>query len=174
MSLRLASVVFPLLVVACDSGNTPIGGFEDTDCPSTADDGADGADDTAGPVAASPENLVVDCAFDFDGDGQTVRFEDEELTPAPVLDFGDLLHVQAHLHFAEFDSNSFSLSVYTDDGTVGASTLYQFGNTPPINEFFGQHGFTGLGSVDEPGTDRGLQYACFVRHPDDPLMVWED
>jgi hypothetical protein len=48
-------------------------------------------------------------------------------------------------------------------------------NLRPANEFWGDHGFTGLNYVNHPADFQdGLQYACFASDPADPIHEWEE
>ena len=70
---------------------------------------------------------------------------------------------------------SFSVAIFALDGTAGGSALYQFApGRRPLNEFWGDHGFTGLNSVRDPGTGENVQYACFARDPAEPVQGWEE
>jgi hypothetical protein len=133
------------LAAACDQGETPIGGFEPSECPdpSASDTVADGGDPPA-------EEIAIDCSFSFADNIQTFTFE-ANVESEPRVVGGDV------------------------DGTVGSTVIYQFaGDTRPVNEFWGQHGFTGLNWVKDPLSGENVQYACFARDPADPVQSWED
>lgn len=158
------------LAVACDKGETPIGGFDDEGCDATAGDDGGVRLDVAAPVL---EPIAVDCSFSFPGLDQTVRFE-ANVDYEPRVIGGDL-NVVATLTDEEFEGRSFSISVFDIEGTMGATVLYQFPDgTRPVYEFAGDHGFTGLHWVQDPATEDNVQWACFARDPDDPVQGWEE
>lgn len=161
---------FAVLSSGCDKGTTDIGEFDDAGCPSPA------AEDSGGDGGTDAIPLVVDCSFHWDGVTQGVRIEpagleDEGTDP---LEFGPLL-VSPYLFDDEFEGRSFQITIYKEDGTLTASTLYQMDRTKrPANEFWGDHGFTGLNSVRDSTMNDSLQYACFASDPADPIHVWEN
>jgi hypothetical protein len=167
---RLAySVLLALsLAAACDQGDTPIGGFEPSECPdpSAGDTVADGGDPPA-------EAIAIDCSFSFADNTQTFTFEaNVEYEPRVV---GGDLNLTATLFDDDFEGRSFQISIYDVDGSVGNVAIYQFApGTRPVNEFWGQHGFTGLNWVQDPLSGDNVQYACFARDPADPVQSWED
>lgn len=154
-----------LTVLACDQGETPIGGFDDDGC-AASDEGGD-----------DPQPLVVDCSFYYAGEQQAVRFE--PLTDAAgeptAVELSETLHISGALFDSEFEGRSFQITVFDPAGGTLSSTLYQTGPGRPRNEFWGDHGFTGLNKVTDPGNpDDGLQYACHASDPADPIHEWED
>ncbi|MEM7155326.1 MAG: hypothetical protein AAF799_20930 [Myxococcota bacterium] len=173
----MAFVAATLTMSACDTGTTPLGGFDDAGCNDDATEGDTPGADSAADGPAEDEGIAVDCSFSFEGEVQTARYNvaDGELPSPPPLEFGDALIVEANVFDPDFEVRSFSITVYTEDGALSSTTLYQIApGTLPVNEFFGQHGFTGLRYVNEPGTTRTLQFACFARTPADPISGWED
>jgi hypothetical protein len=156
------------LAAACDKGETPIGGFDDECDPTVADDDGPLLD----VAAPADEPIAIDCSFSFDGVTETVRYEADVEYEARAV--GGDLNVSATLFDDELEGRSFSISLYDDAGTVGSTVLYQFSSTPPVNEFAGQHGFTGLNWVRDPASGENVQYACFARHPDDPIEGWDE
>jgi|SRR5688572_9438800 len=162
------------LFCACDKGTTDIGALDDAGCADpTAASGESG-----GAPGGEAVPMVVDCSFHWQGVDTNVRIEPNAESDGSggdePLAFGTLL---VHTYFSddEFEGRSFSIGVYKEDGSVGMNALYQMDRTKPLaNEFWGDHGFTGLHSVSDPETDEGLQYACFASDPDDPIHVWED
>lgn len=164
--LACSLLVLGLALAACDQGETPIGGFDDEGCSDpTAADGADSGD--------APLELAVDCSFAFAGAIETTRIEANAEYEARVV--GGDLSMAATLSDDEFEGRSFSISIFSTDGTVSTSVLYQVApGTRPINEFWGQHGFTGLHSVREPASGETVQWACFARDPADPVQGWEE
>lgn len=170
MNIELrALMTIALVLAACDEGTTDLGQFDDSGCEAPA------TEDSAG--GGEPVPLAVDCSIHWDGVTQSFRFEatdDVSGDADPPLAFGPML-VGARLFDDEYDGRSFSISVYKEDGSVGAHTLYQMDRTVrPVNEFWGDHGFTGLNSVSDPDTNEGIQYACFASDPADPIHAWED
>jgi hypothetical protein len=157
-------MLLALSLAACDQGQTPIGGFDDEGCAEpTADDGG----------GAAALAIAVDCSFAFDDATQTVRFE-ANAERVPFVAGGDL-NVSAALFDDELEGRSFSVSIYDDAGTVGNVALYQFqAGTRPVNEFVGDHGFTGLNWVQDPASGENVQYACFARDPADPIDGWDE
>jgi hypothetical protein len=121
-----------------------------------------------------PVPLAVDCSFFYLGETQLVRATDPHVEdPNPVLEFGSLRVGMAYFD-DPYDGRSFSIAVYTEDGVVGSNTLYQVDRTVPLlNQFVGDHGFTGLHYVSDPGSDETLQYVCFAHDPDDAPSGWE-
>lgn len=172
----LALTVAALPLAACDTGTTPLGGFDDAGCNGDTEGNTSVADSAAdGPPA--DQGIAIDCSFFWADETQTIRFNANELgkEPTPPLEFGDALLVDANVFDSDFESRSFSITVYTEDGALSSTTLYQMApGTLPVNEFWGQHGFTGLRYVDEPGTNNTLQFACFARDPSDPVSGWEE
>jgi len=158
------------LAAACDKGQTPIGGFDDEGCDPTAGDDGGALLDVAAP-AASP--LAVDCSYSFDGVTETVRFEAN--VDYEALAVGGDLNLSASLFDDGIEGRSFSITLYDLAGTVGNTVLYQIAaGARPLNEFEGQHGFTGLNWVQDPATGENVQYACFARDPADPIEGWEE
>lgn len=150
---------------ACDQGPTPIGGFDSDGCDPPADDGP-----RLDIGAPAEQPLAIDCSFAFLDTIETIRLEANDELDYPV---GGDLKVSAAFFDDDFEGRSFHVTVYTDAGTVGSTALYQLGaGARPVNEFFGDHGFTGLNSVKDPASSESLQYACFARDPADPIQGW--
>lgn len=164
--LPLPFLLLALSLAACDQGQTPIGGFDDEGC----------SDPTAGDDGGAALAIAIDCSFAF-GAGdmpQTVRF-DANTDPAPFAVGGDLNARGYLIDEGDFEGRSFSISVYDDMGTVGHTALYQLqAGTRPLNEFAGDHGFTGLNWVQDPASGDNVQYACFARDPADPIEGWDE
>jgi hypothetical protein len=175
MNYKLGHVPFAfLLATGCDKGATQIGDFDDggacVDAQTTAGASDDGTD-------AEPVPLAVDCSFHWDGVTQGVRYsaQGQDDDTGAVLTIGPFL-VSADLSEHEAEGRTFSISVFQPDDVVGSTVLYQIGTLAdvPKNEFWGDHGFTGLNWVKDPASGDNLQYACVASDPDDPIHVWED
>jgi hypothetical protein len=166
---RLACSVLLLLALpltaACDKGETPIGGFEE--CP---DPSAGSVADGGNPPA---DEIAIDCLFSFAGNSQVVTFEaNAEYEPRVV---GGDLNVTATLFDDEFEGRSFQMSIHALDGSVSTAAIYQFApDARPVDEFWGDHGFTGLHWVDDPASGEAVQWICAARDPADPVHAWED
>ncbi len=117
-----------------------------------------------------PSPKVVDCSLAFaDEDTYTVRV----VNGAQRVESHGGLYVDLNWNEADHDTDSFSISVYTDTSRVGGA-LYQVSDCGPLNQFYGMHGFTGLLAYthpDEPSTS--VQLGCFVRASDDPMTGWD-
>ena len=75
---------------------------------------------------------------------------------------------------SEIEGRSFSIRVLDGEALL-ISTLYQMDPAqPPANEFWGDHGFTGLNYVRDPVSGETLQYACVAMDPGAPLHTWDD
>ena len=67
-----------------------------------------------------------------------------------------------------------SLTIFAEDSSVLSHTLYQMDRTHlPYNEFYGDHGFTGLHWVKDPDAQEVVQFACFARDPGAPPQFWD-
>jgi hypothetical protein len=133
--------------------------------PGAGGPGQDGGSDAEGvPIA-------IDCSLVLEAqESITLDTPDVEVTRT----FGDL-QMSAILFDDEYEGRSFQIGFFTEDGVVGSRVLYQMDRTRlPVNEFQGDHGFTGLHSVNDPASGDGVQWACFARDPADPVHVWED
>lgn len=121
-----------------------------------------------------PVPLAVDCSFSYLGEVDTTRVTDSSVEGSnPVLEFGGLQVALAYFD-DPWEGRSFSISVYTEDGVVSSTALYQIDGTQPLlNQFLGDHGFTGLHYIRDPSADQTLQYACFAHDPDDAPSGWE-
>jgi hypothetical protein len=147
-------------------------------CDEDKGDGSDagngtGVDCDAPLGEGDPVPIAVDCSYYYDGEQIDVTYEVSETnTETPV---GDKLIARAALSDSEYDGRSFSVRIFAEDGTVGTVAIYQMGRTcRPKNEFWGDHGFTGLSSVKDPDSGKNVQYACFARDPADPPHRWQD
>ncbi|HVH98275.1 MAG TPA: hypothetical protein VM869_06185 [Enhygromyxa sp.] len=128
------------------------------------------ADDT-GPEEAVP--IAVDCSFVFANNQIDVTYESSGMSVETAV--GGKLIASGVLSDDEFEGRTFSLSVYAEDSSVLSSALYQMDRTRlPYNEFYGNHGFTGLHSVRDPDAQETVQFACFARDPGDSPQFWED
>lgn len=118
--------------------------------------------------------LAVDCSFAYLDEVNTTRVTDSTVEGSnPVLEFGGLLVAMSYVD-DPWEGRSFSISVYTEDHGVSSTALYQIDGTQPLlNQFLGNHGFTGLQYVGDPSADQTLQYACFAHDPDDAPSGWE-
>jgi hypothetical protein len=166
---RLSCLAFTplLLALACDQGDTSVGGFDD--------DGCDGAETGDEPDPSGFAPIAVDCSFSFEGVQQDATVLPIEIDEPPTeLAFGDL-KVGLNLSDSEFEGRTFSITVYKEDSSVLSTAIYQMlSSRLPVNEFVGQHGFTGLNWVKDPAVQENLQYACFARDPNDPPISWEE
>jgi hypothetical protein len=142
------------LIGACDPGS------EDRACES--------------PVAeGDPVPIAVDCSFSFDGIQTDVTYEPSETRTETLV--GGKLIAAAMLFDDEFEGRSFSVIIRAEDARVGSVALYQMRRDElPQNEFYGDHGFTGLNWVKDPDADENVQYACFARYPHSPPHFWTD
>jgi hypothetical protein len=166
LSLSLLTVL--ALGAACDRGETPIGGFDSDGC-------ADVADDSGGAVAV--EAMVVDCSFYYQDVQQSVRFESTDDVGGTLeqVQISDTLVVETTYSDSEFEGRSVSIRVLTAADELITATLYQIDPARrPVNEFWGDHGFTGLNYVRDPANGETLQYACFASDPADPIHEWEN
>ena len=166
-ALAFAAAV-TLTVAACDQDPTPIGGFDTDGCVA---DGGDGGTERV--------QMVVDCSFSYAGVGQSVRLianNPQGAGESIKLSFGNSLEFSGMYTDDEFEGRSLAVSVSTDMGaTLVTTTLYQMDPTRfPANEFWGDHGFTGLGYVRDPENGETLQYACFAADPADPVHEWTE
>jgi hypothetical protein len=127
------------------------------------------ADDT-GPQESVP--IAIDCSFVFADNQIDVSYEATGTpTETPV---GGKLIASGMLTDDAFEGRSFSLTIYAEDSSVLSSALYQMDPTRlPYNEFYGNHGFTGLQSVKDPDAQENVQFACFARDPGDPPKSWD-
>ncbi len=166
------SILCALSGMACDQGETPIGGFDDAGC-TPSDDGAD--DDGTGVVSGP---LAVDCSFFYQDVQTSTRFTaDGSLGGGPPVDvqISDTVVATGILSDTEIEGRSFSIRVLTGQDELLSSTLYQMDpQRHPANEFWGDHGFTGLNYVRDPSNGETLQFACFASKPEDPIHEWED
>jgi hypothetical protein len=164
--LTLATVT--LLLCACDKGTTDLGEFDDAGCPEPQPDESGDEPGEAVPIA-------VDCSMSWSGVTEAFRFEAATLgDETPPIEIGPLL-VNARLFDDQFEGRSFNITIYKDDGSVGSTAIYQMDRTRlPVNEFWGDHGFTGLNWVRDPDSGGNLQYACFASDPADPIHSWDD
>jgi hypothetical protein len=135
--------------------------------------GGSGVDCDAPLGEGDPVPIAVDCSYYYDGDQIDVTYEVSETpTETPV---GGKLIASGMLSDPEYDGRSFSVSIYAEDGTVGTTAIYQMGrNCLPQNEFWGDHGFTGLNWVKDPDSGENVQYACFARDPAAPPHAGEN
>lgn len=150
------ALLLGLAIAGCDEGKNT--------------DAAEQADDT-GPDEAVP--IAIDCSFVFADNQIDVTYE----SPAMSVDtpVGGKLIASGVLWDDAFEGRSFSLTIFAEDGSVSTSALYQMDRTQlPANEFFGNHGFTGLQSVRDPDAQQTVQFACFARDPSDPPKYWQD
>lgn len=146
-------------VLGCDPGEAA--GTEGCDAAST------------GGQAQEAVAIAVDCSFVF-GDAQ-IDVTYEVSGDAPDVALGGKLIASGHLSDSEYEGRSFSMTIFAEDGTVQSSALYQLDRTRlPVNEFQGDHGFTGLNSVKDPDAQEGVQFACFARDPAMPVHAWEN
>lgn len=159
----MAVVVLGVLGGACDTAST-VGGSTGAGGSAAADDGATGS-----PIVA----IAIDCSFVYAGTQTDVTYEPSD--DRTVTAVGGSLLANGVLSDDEYEGRSFSLSMYAEDGSVSMYVLYQMDRSQlPHNEFYGDHGFTGLHVVREPGTNESVQFACFARRSDEPPHVWEE
>lgn len=140
--------------------------------PEKAQQQESGCEQTSGDSAAAV-GIAIDCSFRYPGADNDVTFE----ANAAQLDIpvGGKLIADGALFDDPYDGRSFSLTIYAEDSSVLAHSLYQMDPTRlPVNEYFGDHGFTGLNSVKDPDAQETVQFACFARDPGDPPHAWED
>jgi hypothetical protein len=135
------------------------------------DDG--GATGEGGSAGDTEVPIAVDCSFSFAGVQTDVTYTvSDERTDTAV---GGKLIASGMLSDPEYESRTFSLTIFAEDSSVGATAIYQMSRTQlPANEFHGDHGFTGLNWVKDPDADESVQYACFARDPADPAHAWEN
>ncbi len=158
MKPRLESLLWTacLLLIACDDG-----GAGDGQCP-----------DTDGPDPTQVAPIAIDCSLTYaqgDVEVMTILPGDELLAQT----FGGLTF---ELLLTDDENAGRSLTVRALDAqdALLVSTLFQMSRFElPRNEFQGQHGFTGLNYVRDHPANETLQYACFARDPDDPVMQWD-
>lgn len=159
MNLRLRlthalALTLGLAVAGCDDGKN--GGA------------AEQADDT-GPEEAVP--IAIDCSFVFADNQIDVTYEASMPVDTPI---GGKLIASGVLMDDAFEGRSFSLTIFADDSSVLSRTLYQMDRTRlPYNEFYGDHGFTGLHAVKDPDAQDVVQFACFARDPGDAPHFWD-
>lgn len=148
--------VLSLAIAGCDEGKN--------------NDAADQAD--SGPEEAVA--IAVDCSFVFGDDAQIdVTYETSGMAIDTAV--GGKLIASGVLWDDEFEGRSFSLTIFAEDSSVSTSSLYQMDRTRlPANEFYGNHGFTGLRSVRDPDAQGTLQFACFARDPGDSPKFWQN
>lgn len=117
--------------------------------------------------------IAIDCSFSYADEQIDVTYDvDGGQAEFPV---GGKLLAQGALFDSPYEGRSFSLTIYAEDSSVLAHSLYQMDPTRlPINEFVGDHGFTGLNWVKDPDTQENVQFACFARDPGDPVHAWQD
>jgi len=132
--------------------------------------GGGGEDGESGGAPAEAVPIAIDCSLAFEGqESITLDTPDVEVTRT----FG-ALQMSAILFDDPYEGRSFDIGFHTDDGTVGTNALYQMDRTKlPVNEFWGDHGFTGLQWVKDPSTGVNVQWACFARDPAEPVHQWE-
>lgn len=126
------------------------------------------------PPQDEPVPLAVDCSFFYLGEVEVTRVTESKLEGSnPVLEFGGLRVAMSYFD-DPWEARSFSISVYTQDGVVGSTALHQMDRHQPLlNQFVGDHGFTGLHYIHDPSADETLQYACFAHDPNDAPSGWE-
>lgn len=155
-----------VLAAACDGEGKDAGAPGCDEGQAEASEGGS-AGDPAVPIA-------VDCSFVFADvqTGVTYLVSDDERLETPV---GGKLIASGMLSDPEYESRTFSLTIYAEDSSVLATSIYQMSRTQrPANEFYGDHGFTGLNWVKDPDAQENVQYACFARDPADPVHEWEN
>lgn len=158
--LRVAALV--LAVAGCDESEPAPG--------STASNCEEGSTSSGG-AAAVP--IAIDCSFVFADVQHDVTYAPADMRTDTAV--GGKLIASGMLSDDEYEGRSFSLNIYAEDGTVGVHSLYQLDRSRlPANEFFGDHGFTGLNQVNDPDGDDEVQFACFARDPADPPHAWEN
>jgi hypothetical protein len=167
---RTLLLTLGLLASACDGGKgLDSGSAGDSTGGSTGGTttGAVTPITTGGPAGT----IAVDCSFVF-ADVQVDRtYLPDEAFDTPV---GGKLIAGGALFDDEFEGRSFTIRMFSEDGAVLSSVLYQFASgTLPVNEFAGDHGFTGLHAVKDPDADEVVQFACFARDAADPPHFWE-
>ncbi len=157
--LRWIGCAAVVLATACDSDGKA------ADAPGCDESEGGSAGEAAVPIA-------IDCSFSF-ADVQTdVTYLVGEDVETMV---GGKLIASGNLSDPEYESRTFSLTIYAEDSSVLATSIYQMSRTQrPANEFHGDHGFTGLNWVKDPDAQENVQYACFARDPADPVHAWEN
>jgi len=146
----------------------------DEDKGDGSDEGSGSGVDCDAPLGeGDPVPIAVDCSYYYAGEQIDVTYEVSETdTETPV---GGKLIARAGLSDPEYEGRSFSVTIYAEDGTVSSTAIYQMSKTClPLNQFWGDHGFTGLNWVRDPDSGERVQYACFARDPADPPHRWED
>jgi hypothetical protein len=161
---RVATALL-LSVIACDAGKSSVAATTET---GAVDASAGEAPESS---AGIPASIAVDCSFVFDNVQTDLTYAFGQHFDTPV---GGKLIAAGSLDGSPFDGATFSIGIYAEDGTVGSTTIYQMGAGLPVNEFVGDHGFTGLNWVRDPDAQEVVQYACFARDPADPPHSWED
>jgi hypothetical protein len=174
-SLLLAAVL-AVGGFACDQDPTPIGGF-DTDGCSHAD-GADGVDGGDAADGGEVVEMVIDCSLSYQGVPQDVRLvanNPEGAGEDVFVNISDTLGFFGEYRDDEFEGRSLRVSVRTGEDVQIFTSLYQLDRTQrPVNEFLGDHGFTGLNAVKDPANSENLQFACFAMDPADPIHSWDE
>jgi hypothetical protein len=151
-------------VTACDARGSSAAGTSETGA-------VDGSAGEANESSGIPASIAVDCSFVFENVQTDVTYAFGQHFDTAV---GGKLIAAGSLDGSPFEGATFSIGIYAEDGTVGSTTIYQMGGDLPVNEFVGDHGFTGLNWVRDPDAQEVVQYACFARDPADPPHAWED
>jgi hypothetical protein len=160
-AISTLAIVACVLVSGCDADDD---GAAVPGCESSA------GDSVGTPIAVA---IAVDCSFSFAGEQIDVTYQaGDGRIETPV---GGKLVAGGMLDDSEFEGRSFSMIIYAEDSSVLSSSLYQMDQTRlPTNEFWGDHGFTGLHGVKDPEAQENVQFACFAREPTDPPHSWEE
>jgi hypothetical protein len=160
--LLLLSAALAAAVAACDAADP---------APASTASNCDGASTSSDDGAAVP--IAIDCSFVFADVQHDVSYAPADARTETAV--GGKLIASGMLSDDEYEGRSFSLTIYAEDGTVGTHTLYQLDRSRlPVNEFYGDHGFTGLHQVSDPDGEDAVQFTCFARDPADPPHAWEN
>lgn len=137
--------------------------------PSSGPVGASGASEEPGAGPRLTEGSI-ECAFyyrvtneaDSDTPPEDLQFSERVLQIGPneekTATLG-LLQLHGTYSLSEFDADTFSLRV-TAGETRLLSTLYQLSGGLPVNQFVGDHGFTGLMYFTHPTEGGDYQAIC--------------
>jgi hypothetical protein len=145
----------------------------DPEAPGAGEPGESGeAGDSGDSGEGEPIAVAIDCSMYYAETTETLTVDEDE--EAFERTYGQV-HVEGRYFDDEFEGRSFQLGFHTDDGVLGVNGLFQMPRDRIVaNQFHGDHGFTGLQSVRDPGTEEGIQYACFARDKSAPVHMWED
>lgn len=170
---KFACVATALSLLSCGA-ETDESGAELSDQPDDTeqDDSAQPPDSSSGdsPSAPSATTGTIECTFYYRRtnnaseamDPADLEFSEATLALSPneedTVTLGSM-ELSGNYSSSEFESASFHLRVTAGETTL-FSTLYQLSDGLPLNQFAGDHGFTGLMYLTHPTEGGDYQLIC--------------